>query len=297
MTRLLLLSAALFAAVPVAAQNQPQTEPGASADAPPPNPQLKTLLENCDAHKFETMVDTVLDGQPHRSKVKMCGKEGQTDSDWIQTLEDAIAKLESNKEMEPAVREQVVTAVKAEVARLKGASTGVAPSEFSLTPRQRATQAPISDDYTVLPALPPRKSPLPPPASNADVGTADSTAASVAPPAKAVTPPLVPVAKPRLTISCMDPQYPGGADCVSLSRDTVLNVRAGEALPAGVLLRFLRNGQARGEIALGAMRNGRSVNFSLPREVCAGVVSAEVEMVVVRSGQSVERRGPFLLRC
>ena len=296
MNRLLLLSALLFAAVPAAAQNQPQAAPEASADAPAANPQLKTLLENCDAHKFETMVETVLDGKPHRSKVKMCGKDGQTASDWIQTLEDAIAKLESNKEMEPAVREQIVTAVRAEIARLKNASASVASSDFSLTPRSRVTPAPISDDYTVLPALPPRKSPQAA-SSNAVVGTASSTVAGGAPTAKRVTAPLVPVAKPRLTISCIDPQYPGGADCVSLSRDTVLRVRAGEALPAGVSLRFLRSGQLRGEIALGAMRNGRSVNFSLPTELCSGVVSAEVQMVVVRSGQTVERRGPFLLRC
>ena len=51
MTRLLLLSAALFAAVPAAAQNQPQAAPEASADAPAANPQLKTLLENCDARR------------------------------------------------------------------------------------------------------------------------------------------------------------------------------------------------------------------------------------------------------
>jgi hypothetical protein len=296
MNRLLLLSAVLFAAVPAAAQNQPQAAPEASADAPAANPQLKTLLENCDAHKFETMVDTVVDGTPHRSKVKMCGKDGQSDSDWIQTLEDAISKLESNKDMQPAVREQIVTAVRAEITRLKGASAAPASSDFSLAPRPRVTPAPISDDYTVLPALPPRRSPQAV-ASAAETGTASSAVASGSPPAKRATAPLVPVAKPRLTISCIDPQYPGGADCVSLSRDTVLRVRAGEALPAGVLLRFLRSGQVRGEIRLGAMRNGRSVNFSLPREVCAGVVSAEVEMVVVRSGQSVERRGPFLLRC
>src|SRR5690348_20165 len=79
----------------------------AKKSAPPadaPNAAVKQLLDNCDAHKFETTVDAVVDGEPHRSKVKLCGKDGQSDADWIGTLKDAIAKLEANKDMDPGVR-------------------------------------------------------------------------------------------------------------------------------------------------------------------------------------------------
>ena len=130
MTRTAMISLALFLGAPAAAQDPPQ--PAADAtDAP--SAKMESLLQNCDAHKFETTVESTVDGKPHRSKVKMCGKDGQSDADWIGTLKDAIAKLEANTEMPESTRNQIVTAIKAEIARLEGggssaAQTGALPA-------------------------------------------------------------------------------------------------------------------------------------------------------------------------
>src|SRR5438876_11945916 len=79
---------------------------------------VSQLIQSCDAHKFETIVHAVVDGEPHDSKVKLCGVEGQGDAEWIKTIRDAIHKLQANKDMAPAVREQIVTANNAEIGRL-----------------------------------------------------------------------------------------------------------------------------------------------------------------------------------
>src|SRR5438067_2263667 len=75
----------------------------ATNEAPPdsPPPQMQKLLQNCDAHKFETIIEVPIDGQTKHSRVKLCGTEGQSDADWIKTLEDAVAKTSANLQMPP----------------------------------------------------------------------------------------------------------------------------------------------------------------------------------------------------
>ena len=94
--------------------------------APKPSAEEK-LIQSCDAHKFETVVDVVVDGQPKKSKVKLCGVQGQSDADWIGTLKDAVRKLEANKGMPAAQREQIVAAIKAEIGRLSVVGAGRPP--------------------------------------------------------------------------------------------------------------------------------------------------------------------------
>src|SRR5437588_3911112 len=79
-----------------------------ASDRPPQ--QMQKLLENCDAHKFETVIEVTAAGQTKHSRVKLCGTEGQSDADWVRTLEDAVAKTSANLQMPPAVRDQIVTA-------------------------------------------------------------------------------------------------------------------------------------------------------------------------------------------
>lgn len=306
MNRLVLLSIALASAVPATAQEQ------TSSSAPEvAAPKLKSLLENCDAHKFETFVNSTVNGQPHRSKVKMCGVEGQTDAEWIGTLKDAIVKVENNSEMPASTREQIVSAVRAEIARLESGGTAAAPAQTLSPGRSVATSNSLTSDYSILPPLPKTAPPvahvLPPSEEQAiETASAEDAAPVSAPkpdettpePPKVVSIPPAPVAaKPKLALSCISPEYPGGGECISLSRDTVITVRPGEELPSGISLRFMRRGEDHGEIVLGAMRSGRTINYALPREVCSGVVTAEVEIAVVRNGQRVDRRGPYLLRC
>ncbi len=296
MTRFAMLSIAILFAAPAAAQDLAKSKE--TSDAPAPG--LKNLLQNCDAHKFETTVESVVDGKPHQSKVKMCGTEGQSDADWINSLKDAIAKLQSNSEMPAVTREQIIAAVKAEIARLEGnpsPSPGTLPPGRSIDSSSRS----LTSDYSVLPPL----SPASPPPSSHTTAAAGSSSATPMPASPVATPPapmaplkrsVVP-AKPRLDFSCISPEFPGGGPCVTLTRDTILTVRAGEALPAGIALHFFRSGRQRDEVALGSMRKGQSLRFAIPQAVCSGAVSGEVEMAIVRSGQVVDRRGPYLLRC
>ena len=295
MTRFAMFSIAVLLAVPAAAMDQPQSAPAA------PSPKLENLLENCDAHKFETTVDSIVDGQPHRSKVKMCGTEGQSDSDWIGTLKDAIAKLDANKEMPPATRDQIVGEINAEIARLSG--VGTENPNDSLPPGRPVskTAEPLSNDYTLLPPLPTTTPPPPrvlPPAEEAALAAGASTAAA-APATGAAPPPASKpaMANPRLSFSCMNPDYPGGGPCITLTRDTILTVKAPAAIDSALSLRFVRQGDARADVSLGAMRKGQSVRLSIPQAVCSGVVTGEVVMQVIGGGLVLDRQGPFLLRC
>jgi hypothetical protein len=300
MTRFAIFSIGLLLAVPAAAQDQPQLAAPQSGTAAP-NAKLESLLENCDAHKFETTVDSVVDGKPHRSKVKMCGKEGQSDADWIRTLKDAIAKLETNTAMPVSTREQIISAINAEIARLNGpAATG---ADNTLLPGRSPTRPPpLSNDYTLLPPLkttaPPPPRVLPPAeeaALAASASTAASSAATVAP-----APPTAPraaIANPRLKFSCISPEYPSGGACVTLSRDTILTVKSPAAVADALSLRFIRQGQSRAEVELGSMAKGQSIRLDLPRGVCSGVVTSEIVVQVVAGGQVLDRQGPYLLRC
>jgi len=314
MNRLVFFSIALAAAVPAVAQDQPTPASTEQPQTDEAASQVKTLIEDCDAHKFETVVESVVDGQPHRSKVKMCGVEGQNDAQWIVTLKDAIAKLEANEKMAASTREQIITAVKAEIARLEAAASQPVTSTNLQEGRYAAGPKPLANDYTVLPPLPnnppPRAHVLtpaeeaaavagPPPAETppAEASKPVVIAAAAPPPPVVRSAPTKPVAKPRLTFSCIGAEFPGGGECVTLTRDTLLRVRAGEDTAGGITLRFLRSGGEHGEIELGFLPKGKSVNYRLPTEICSGVVSAEVQISIVRHGQQVDRRGPYLLHC
>jgi hypothetical protein len=128
----LLMLVAPLAAAPRKSPAKPATAPTAEAK----------LIQNCDAHKFETVVDTADENnQPHKSKVRLCGVEGQSDADWIRTLRDAVRKLAADKGMPQAKRDQIVAAIKAEIARLNITEAPFQPrdSRRSSRARSRAT--------------------------------------------------------------------------------------------------------------------------------------------------------------
>ena len=297
MTRHALILLAISIAAPAFAQDKPVAPA-------PPSAKMENLLQNCDAHKFETTIESTVDGKPHSSKLKMCGNEGQSDADWISTLEDAVAKVQGNSSMPESTRNQIVTAVNAEIARLKGATAASAGGGSLPAGRAVPSQADrLADDYSVLPPLP-KSAPAPtrvldvaPPATTGAASTvtvaADQSPAPVGPPTVALPAPT----KPKISLSCISPEFPSGGPCVTLSRDTTISVKAGEPIAGGVSLRFLRQGEPKAEFPLGSMRKGQSVRFALPQPVCSGVVSSEVEIDVVRSGRVVDKQGPSLLHC
>jgi hypothetical protein len=276
--------------------------------APAPAEKAQTvqqLMQSCDAHKFETMVTAVADGQPHQSKVKLCGVEGQSDRDWIKTLKDAISKLEANQEMAPAVREQIVTAIKAEIERLT-ITGSIAPK--AERPLEATSNAPLlSRDYSSLPPLP---GPLPPPRET-PVAPIQQDFAQLPPlpppvaaaPPSAPPPRLIPLVAPRLTFGCDTPgELASDAPCAAFERETMLTVHAGEDVPAGTLLQFVRNDQAAGDIPLGGLRRGKALRTALPASVCSGFTNGKLELRIVHGDaggmiEPLKSDGPYTLRC
>jgi hypothetical protein len=262
----------------------------------------ETLVADCDTHKFETIVRGTVAGKPRSSKVKLCGKVGQTDADWMNTLKDAIDKVRVNDGMSATAKEQVIAALNVEIARLSPtveaspappaeasppvqSIAALPPASVMPTPRVASpVVGPVAGGPVEYSALPPM--PAPKPAASAAV--------------VAATAPSLPA--PRMTFRCMATDRLGGeGPCDLLERTTLLTVRADEDLPGGTSLRFMRRGDDRGEIDLPALRTGQSRRFSLPPKLCAGVSGSRVQIEVVRatgkSSQVVDTHGPYELRC
>ena len=298
--RMALTAAALALALPIGALAAPAKN--AAPPAATPDSEAAQLLRNCDAHKFETVVHDVVDGHPQASTVKLCGKEGQSDAEWIGTLNDAISKLNANKDMPAPVRDQIVTALRTEIARLEGSGpllsspsatgksafttlTPIGPLPQSKTadsgplpPPRRVGHAAPADDYAALPPIPT----APPPPVQVLSGAVGTSA------------PLLP--KPRMSLTCYTPGAAEGP-CDGFTRDTLVTVHAGEDLPAGTSLRFVRDDDPRADIALPQLRKGRSARFELPVDVCRHAVGGKLELRIVRQGQEVGSEGPFNLNC
>lgn len=259
-------------------------EPAAASPEP--------LIANCEAHQFQTVVHVTVDGKPRSSKVKLCGKTGQTDAEWLHTLKDAIDKVGANDSMSAEARDQIIAALNVEIARLTPVvdaspppATVVALPPAAVAPALQPVFTPQVGGPVEYSALPPLPAPKP----------AASTAVIAA-----STPPPLPA--PRLTFHCLATNIASAeGPCDALERDMVITVRADEDVARGTALRFLRRGDNRAEVELAQLRRGQTQRFALPARVCQGVAGSRVEIEVIRvsgkSSQVVDRRGPFELRC
>jgi hypothetical protein len=257
---------------------------GAQPKKAPPA-EAKPAVQNCAAHSFETMIQlTGPDGKPRSSKVKMCGTEGQSDADWIRTLQDAVKKTSLSPQMPGAAKEQIIAAVNAEIDRLNASALAL-PGGTDIAklskPQPTRSDVPLSRDFGSLPPLPAPTAVAPPNVLGAGgIGGA----------------------APRLTLRCAlagDEDRP--SDCDTIDKDTVLVLRADEAFPRGVAMRFVRSGDARGEVDLPALRLGQTANFRIPANVCRGVVRGRVEIQALGvnspSGTAAGTIGEYDLRC
>ena len=218
----------------------------------------------------------------------------------------------ANLQMPPAVREQIVTALNAEISRLNGGSA-------ALLPLRQTSKSSALDGLAALPPLPGPKqaetaAALPPPRMIAPRSSSQDYAA-LPPMPTAVTAPtrvltgsvgasLPALPKPHMQFICFTPGETGDVPCTGFTRDTLLTVRAGEDLPAGTSLRFVRDGDARADVELAQLRKGKTQRLALPPQVCSHVVGGSLEIRVVRSlpaagpsGQEVGKDGPYDLRC
>ena len=247
--------------------------------------------EACNARRFETIVNFVADGKPHRSRVRICGEEGQSDQEWVRTLKDSVEKTTASTTLDSEAKAQIITALQAEIADVEaGMKQGALTNLIAVPPPAKPQQPSVA---TRTPSAPIEYSSLPP------MPTPKSAAG-----AAAVTASLPPLPRPKITIRCLTPGQIGGAGpCDTFERDTLVSVHADENLPSGVSLRFLRRGDNRAEIEVAQLRKGQAMRFTLPPEVCRGVVGSRIELEVVRrrasdsAGRPVDTMGPYELRC
>jgi hypothetical protein len=282
---------AAFALLPTAAPAQEvATE---QATAPEPSSTLKAFVEACPGHKFETTVK--IEGRERGSAVRICGEPGQSDAGWLNTLSSSIKATEANDSLSQPVKDQIVAALKTEIARLEGlaamagAATDIPTTSF---PDSAATVSPseAAPEYSTLPPLPAPKRAQPRKAAEAVMRPLTAGAVG-APPVSAA-----PLVRPNLAISCAVPPDRFGA-CGRLERDSRLLVKANDDLPAGTSLRFVRGGDNRGELELGALKKGESLQEKLPAKLCAGVMRSKVQVQVMAKGQVAETLGPWYVSC
>ena len=268
--------------------------------------------KSCTARKFETMVVVTVDGEKRGRKVTLCGKENQSDSDWVRTLRDAASKTQASETMRPVVKEQIIAALSAEIAKVEAAQPAVIAPGIALAPVAPLTEPTEREpEYSILPPIPvPTKmaarpsrptvepqsstpplegtSTLPPIPEEVRVATNSAAAASAPAPRK-----------PRLTVRCLAPgERGGGSSCDFLEPETRLAIRAEEDMESGAVLRFVRRGDVRGEVPMAQLRQGQSMRTALPSQLCTGVAKTKVEIQIVGGrSQVLDTIGPYGLRC
>jgi hypothetical protein len=254
---------------------------------------------DCSAHMVEIPVMVTSKGLPKQSKVKICGTFGQTDAEWARTLRDALAKVETDGRLSASVKDQIVSGLKIEIAKLPSAAAAAAAKAPPVVAQIEPTPAPsivppapspilkpsVETGPVEYSALPPMPAPLP-------AVSAAAVAANIPPPLPA----------PRMSFRCMSTTAMGAeGECDTLERGTVMTVKADEDLPKGTSLRFVRRGDNRAEVDLSPLRRGQSQRFALPAKVCQGVTGSRVEIQVIRATvkapQVVDTRGPYELTC
>jgi hypothetical protein len=284
----LILAAFVLFPAAAPAEETPATETTAAE----PNSALKAFVEACPGHKFETTVK--IEGRERGSVVRICGEPGQTDADWLNTLNSSIKGAETNDALSQPVKEQIVAALRAEIVRLEGlAAAGQATDISAALTDSAATIAPreAAPEYSTLPPLPPA------PKRATPVKVADGAMRPLADGADRPTPPpAAPPVKPNLAITCAVPPDNFGA-CARIERESQLLVQANDDLPAGTSIRFVRGGDTRGELAIGGLKKGESLREKLPAKLCAGVMRSKIQVQVLAKGQVAETLGPWYLSC
>jgi hypothetical protein len=298
MTRTIMLFAALLIAAPAFAQD-PLAPTASDRGGPETRPPASVQnVQECEGERF--VFAWGVGARPTR--VTLCSEKGATREEIIAMLQDAANKIDISPLPEDR-RTAIALQIRGKVAELQGKGASDAPAR---------TLAPTVSPVAPQPVAPPvRTAPpaVPAPSTQALPPAAPVAPARTAPPAGAVPstqalPPAAPVApvaalpQAQLQFRCLNRGESGpGSTCNLLDRHSRLAVTAVEALPVGTSLRFARGGRESAEVALGAMARGQSTILALPPALCSGVVQAQVEVRVVRSGQTVDTAGPFRLRC
>src|SRR5262245_39963406 len=122
-----------------------------AAEAPSPSGADGSMIANCNARMVEIPVTVMAKSGPKETKVKICGKVGQTQADWEKTLRDALNKVSADTRMSPSIKDQIVTGLKFEIANLPAAA------EARPQPQTQSAPAPL-----IVPSLATPLAPKPP---------------------------------------------------------------------------------------------------------------------------------------
>lgn len=285
-----MIFAAAGAAQPVSSDPaKPKTEAPARPEkvVEGDTPDRVAQIERCQGHKFETSVE--IDAVKRRStRIKLCANPGSTDADWVKTLESAVVQIEQ-RAMPPEAKDKLIAELRGEIAKFAAVTKPVAV----------APAAPVllgGDSFARQLSEPPERyqtSVLPPlPAPRGAATATRATAASAAPPQRPM----------RISVKCLEQRQLGAVSTCNyfLDGDTILVISAVEGLEDGGIMRFVRRGDPRGEVALAPLAPGKSVRVRLPGELCRGVSSSKVEIELLprKPGSVVAARlGPYGLRC
>ncbi|MEO8176857.1 MAG: hypothetical protein ABI626_09385 [Sphingomicrobium sp.] len=301
-----LIAVGLAVAAGQAGAQTPSTATGDAGKADRPGQVSKSdaeaFIAQCGLRKFETEVESDNGGKLRKAKILLCAKPGESDEQWIATLDKAAKQIAASPQLSAEAKAKVAGEIQAAIGVVRGqpapqAQTAVAPGGRAFDHLQ-----PLPDADRIVATV----RPLPPPPKEMTVQLPASTSGPMAgsKPGPMRLAPVHPVARPAMTISCSWTGDPGSAGvCDELSAATLLVIHADADVKSKVSVRFIRDGDPRGEIALAPMRRGQIVRARLPARVCGGVVRGRVEIQTIvtdpdgRTEHVTDRLGPMFLRC
>lgn len=292
--KLLLLAACGLIGRPSLAQDAPGAAPSASAPekiVEGATSDRVARIEQCQGRKFDTMVQ-VDPARNRGTRVKLCADPGASDADWVKTLEAAIVQIEA-RDMPAEAKDKVIGELRQEIAKYSpvakpAPASSAAPTFVGNLGDAGSLIGPTERfETSVLPPLPP---PLPrKPVQLTGTGSSGTAAAAA------------PVPTMRFRVKCLVPGESGaGTTCDYFDSRTVLALSAVEGMEKGATLRFLRRGDARGEVELAPLAVGKVVRVKLPSELCRGVAFTKVELELVAPGSkrgASARAGPYDVKC
>ncbi len=262
------------------------TQPEAEVEGATPDRVAR--IEQCQGHKFDTMVK--IDPARNRStRVKLCSDPGASDADWVKTLEAAIDQIEG-RDMPAEARDKVIAELRQEIAKFGSAGKPLASSSGATFAGNLGNMGSLSGpserfETSTLP-------PLPPPLPRKPVAIASGSAAATS---------SAPGPAMRFRVKCLARGESGaGSTCDFLETGTSLSLSAVEGMEKGAKLRFLRKGEARGEVMLAPLPAGKSVRVRLPTDLCRGVAFTRVELELlppISPATIAARAGPYEMRC
>jgi len=284
----------------LAAAAQAPADPGAGATLS--RNEAEAALRNCDQRRFQSVAEALVDGQKKRATIQLCAKPSDTNAQWAATLEKSAAQIAASPqitaESKARLREEFAAAVtNARAGRLPdpvataSGSTGLSGVIASPGLQPRVNRPPSTPPVRAADRLESNVPPLPAPLPPKPAGSRPGLLAEL-------------LAQPQITVRCLASGEGGrGSECDEIRNNTTLLVRAEESFPSSAALRFVRSGDARAEVDLGAMRKGEVRRIRVPNGVCRGVVRSELELNTVvmdpktRSEQMGRAIGPVTLRC